>query len=279
MINLYHKIAESGSKMITKKYSTSFSIAVSLLSADIRQAVYNIYGFVRVADEIVDSFFDYPQEELLNRFEDDLEHALKTRVSTNPVLHAFQKTVHEYNIDKELIDAFMKSMRADLTKEQYHNAQEIAEYIYGSADVVGLMCLKVFVNGNQEEYDKLKLPAMKLGSAFQKVNFLRDLKHDYATLNRTYFPDVHPDKLTEDQKKILVAEIETEFQEAYEGVKQLPKAARLGVYVAYKYFYLLLRKIKNTPADILINERIRISNAYKLFLILRLSLANKLNLI
>ena len=218
MISLYHTISGQTAKMITKEYSTSFSIAVRLLSPSIRQAVYNIYGFVRVADEIVDSFHDYPQEDLLNRFEDDYQHAIAHGISTNPVLHAFQATVKKYNIGQDLVAAFLKSMRTDLSKEIYTNQAEIKEYIYGSADVVGLMCLKVFVNGDTEQYEKLKQPAMKLGSAFQKVNFLRDLKHDYSTLNRTYLPNIDPENLTEQDKNKLVAEIIEEFKEAKNGI-------------------------------------------------------------
>jgi len=278
MINLYTKISEMGSRTITREYSTSFSIAVSLLAPEIRQAVYNIYGFVRVADEIVDTFHDFPQEELLNRFEEDYRHAIKTGISSNPVLQAFQHSVNEYHIDIELIEAFMKSMRADLSKEDYETPEEIAEYIYGSADVVGLMCLKVFVKGNQEEYDKLKASAMKLGSAFQKVNFLRDIHHDFNALNRSYFPNVNPEKMTEEDKKSIVNDIETEFSEALVGIKQLPKRARFGVYVAYNYFYLLLKKINDTSAEVIMAKRIRVSNFRKITLLVKSYLVNKLNL-
>ena len=279
MIGLYNKIAQDGSKLITKEYSTSFSIAVSLLSPSIRQAIYNIYGFVRVADEIVDTFHDYPQEELLNRFVDDYEHAVKTGISSNPVLHAFQDTIHKYEIDLSLVEAFLKSMRADLSKEEYVNKEEIADYIYGSADVVGLMCLKVFVEGSQSEYDKLKEPAMKLGSAFQKVNFLRDIHHDFNALNRSYFPDVNPKELSEADKKRIVKDIEYDFQEALVGVKQLPARARFGVFVAYKYFSLLLKKIDKTPANVIMTQRIRVSNFSKIILLIQSYVVNKLNLI
>jgi len=279
VIGLYNKIAQDGSKLITKEYSTSFSIAVSLLSPSIRQAIYNIYGFVRVADEIVDTFHDYPQEELLNRFVDDYEHAVKTGISSNPVLHAFQDTIHKYEIDLSLVEAFLKSMRADLSKEEYVNKEEIADYIYGSADVVGLMCLKVFVEGSQSEYDKLKEPAMKLGSAFQKVNFLRDIHHDFNALNRSYFPDVNPKELSEADKKRIVKDIEYDFQEALVGVKQLPARARFGVFVAYKYFSLLLKKIDKTPANVIMTQRIRVSNFSKIILLIQSYVVNKLNLI
>ena len=196
MKELFDSISNESATLITKKYSTSFSIAVRLLAPDIRQAIYNIYGFVRVADEIVDSFEGYPKEELLNRFEGEYQYAIETGISTNPVINAFQKTVKEYNIEAKLVESFLKSMRADLNKQVYENQEEIDEYIYGSADVVGLMCLKVFVNGDTKEYDRLKDAAISLGSAFQKVNFLRDLKQDYAHLNRTYFPNINPENLT-----------------------------------------------------------------------------------
>jgi phytoene/squalene synthetase len=190
MKELFDKISDQSATIITRNYSTSFSIAVRLLAPSIRQAIYNIYGFVRVADEIVDSFEGYPKEDLLNRFEEEYEFALQSGISTNPVINAFQKTIKEYDINTELVQAFLRSMRADLKKQVYENQQEIQEYIYGSADVVGLMCLKVFVKGDEDRYLKLKEPAMKLGSAFQKVNFLRDLNEDFESLHRTYFPNI-----------------------------------------------------------------------------------------
>ena len=279
MINLYTKISEMGSRTITREYSTSFSIAVSLLAPEIRQAVYNIYGFVRVADEIVDTFHDFPQEELLNRFEEDYRHAIKTGISSNPVLQAFQHSVNEYHIDIELIEAFMKSMRADLSKEDYETPEEIAEYIYGSADVVGLMCLKVFVKGNQEEYDKLKASAMKLGSAFQKVNFLRDLKADFEHLNRTYFPNTNLLELDEASKLRIINEIKSDFQLGYSGIVRLPQEAKFGVYTAYKYYYKLLKKLENTPSIEIKNARIRVPNYQKFGLLAKSYVNYKLNLV
>ena len=192
MKELFDKVSDSTAVMITKIYSTSFSIAVRLLAPSIRQAVYNVYGFVRVADEIVDSFDGFEQKQLLDRFEDEYNYARVYGISSNPVINAFQRTVEEYDIDRELVDAFLRSMRADLTKQVYATEKEIKDYIYGSADVVGLMCLKIFVQGDQEKYLQLVEPAMKLGSAFQKVNFLRDFKADYDGLSRTYFPNVDP---------------------------------------------------------------------------------------
>jgi len=267
MKELFDSISNESATLITKKYSTSFSIAVRLLAPSIRQAIYNIYGFVRVADEIVDSFGGYPQEDLLNRFEEEYSYALKIGISTNPVIHAFQKTVKEYNIDDSLVHAFLRSMRADLSKQIYTNKQEMEDYIYGSADVVGLMCLKVFVKGDNDEYERLKESAMSLGSAFQKVNFLRDLKQDYDHLNRTYFPNIDPENLTTEDKNKIVKEIKEDFNAAYIGIKKLPKEARFGVYVAYKYYVQLLKKVDETPADVLMDKRIRVSNSLKTYLL------------
>jgi phytoene/squalene synthetase len=267
MKELFDSISNESATLITKKYSTSFSIAVRLLAPDIRQAIYNFYGFVRVADEIVDSFEGYPKEELLNRFEGEYQYAIETGISTNPVINAFQKTVKEYNIEAKLVESFLKSMRADLNKQVYENQEEIDEYIYGSADVVGLMCLKVFVNGDTKEYDRLKDAAMSLGSAFQKVNFLRDLKQDYAHLNRTYFPNINPENLTTEDKNKIVQEIKEDFNAAYIGIKELPKEARFGVYVAYKYYLQLLKKVDKTPAEVLMDKRIRVSNSLKTYLL------------
>ena len=268
MKELFDSISNESATLITKKYSTSFSIAVRLLAPDIRQAIYNIYGFVRVADEIVDSFEGYPKEELLNRFEEEYQYAIETGISTNPVINAFQKTVKEYNIEAKLVESFLKSMRADLNKQVYENQEEIDEYIYGSADVVGLMCLKVFVKGDQEKYLNLKEPAMKLGSAFQKVNFLRDLNEDFENLNRSYFPNINPNKLSETDKKKVLTEIKKDFEEAYVGIVKLPKEAKLAVYVAYKYYFNLLSKIEKTPSAILKEKRIRVSNPKKMYLLI-----------
>ena len=268
MKELFDSISNESATLITKKYSTSFSIAVRLLAPDIRQAIYNIYGFVRVADEIVDSFEGYPKEELLNRFEGEYQYAIEIGISTNPVINAFQKTVKEYNIEAKLVESFLKSMRADLNKQVYENQEEIDEYIYGSADVVGLMCLKVFVKGDQEKYLNLKKPAMKLGSAFQKVNFLRDLNEDFENLNRSYFPNINPNKLSETDKKKVLTEIKKDFEEAYMGIVKLPKEAKLAVYVAYKYYSNLLYKIEKTPSAILKEKRIRVSNPKKMYLLI-----------
>jgi phytoene/squalene synthetase len=269
MKQLYDSVSYQTAKIITKKYSTSFSLAVKFLDKSIRQDVYNIYGFVRIADEIVDSFTTYNKEVLLNRFEEDLWFSITEKISVNPVLNAFQETVHKYAISKDLIRSFMQSMRADLTKKAYVNKQEIDAYIYGSADVVGLMCLKVFVKGNQKQYDNLKNYAIKLGSAFQKVNFLRDLKQDAEELNRAYFPNVDVNNLTEQAKEALILDIKKDFYIARKGVYKLPKEAKFGVYLAYIYYLNLLKKIEKTPANILKEERIRVSNPVKVYYLIK----------
>jgi phytoene/squalene synthetase len=279
MKELFDKVSDESAILITKKYSTSFSIAVRLLAPSIRQAIYNIYGFVRVADEIVDSFEGYPKEELLNRFEEEYAYARQNGISTNPVINAFQKTVKDYGIEEEMVQSFLKSMRADLTKQVYENQKEIDAYIYGSADVVGLMCLKVFVNGNQVEFDKLKESAMRLGSAFQKVNFLRDIKEDYDDLSRTYFPNVDPENFTAADKDKIIFEIKKDFKLAYKGLIRLPKEARFGVYVAYKYYLQLLKKVDKTPARYLKEKRIRVSNSTKTYLLFHSYMQYKLNIV
>ena len=278
MKKLFDDISNESATLITKKYSTSFSVAVALLAPSIRQAIYNIYGFVRVADEIVDSFEGYPQEDILNRFEEEYSYALKLGISTNPIINAFQKTVIEYSIDDSLVRAFLRSMRADLSKQIYASKEEMEDYIYGSADVVGLMCLKVFVNGDTKEYDRLKDAAMSLGSAFQKVNFLRDLKQDYAHLNRTYFPNINPENLTTEDKNKIVQEIKEDFNAAYIGIKELPKEARFGVYVAYKYYSQLLKKVDKTPAEVLMDKRIRVSNSLKTYLLFQSYISYKIKI-
>ncbi len=277
MKSLFDKISNESATIITRSYSTSFSIAVRLLDESIRQDVYNIYGFVRVADEIVDSFNDYPQKELFDKFEEDYFFSLEHGISTNPVINAFQNTLKKYNIDLALVDAFLKSMRADLEKTNYNSKEEIDEYIYGSADVVGLMCLKIFVKGDENEYERLKESAIKLGSAFQKVNFLRDLKQDYEDLNRVYFPEYNPNNFSDIEKKRIVEEIEQDFALAFQGLKQLPKEARLGVFVAYKYYSQLLKKIVKTPAKKLISKRIRVSNSSKAYLLFETYMLDKLS--
>ena len=279
MKNIFDEVSYSCSEKVTKTYSTSFSLATRLLSENIRKDIYNIYGFVRFADEIVDSFHDYNKSELFNDFSIDLEKAIRNKIHLNPILNSFQHTFHKYKIDKELVDAFMKSMRMDLTKKKYNTVEEYKEYIYGSADVVGLMCLKVFVQGNNELYMKLKNNAMKLGSAFQKVNFLRDLKADKEDLNRTYFPNTKFDKLSELEKNEIINDIEDDFKMGLEGIKELPLDAKFGVFMAYRYYNQLLKKLKKTPATEIINRRIRVPNLKKIELLTRSYVKYQLNLL
>ena len=279
MKNIFDEVSYSCSEKVTKTYSTSFSLATRLLSENIRKDIYNIYGFVRFADEIVDSFHDYNKSELFNDFSIDLEKAIRNKIHLNPILNSFQHTFHKYKIDKDLVDAFMKSMRMDLTKKKYNTVEEYKEYIYGSADVVGLMCLKVFIQGNNELYMKLKNKAMKLGSAFQKVNFLRDLKADKEDLNRTYFPNTKFDKLSELEKNEIINDIEDDFKMGLEGIKELPLDAKFGVFMAYRYYNQLLKKLKKTPATEIINRRIRVPNLKKIELLTRSYVKYQLNLL
>ncbi|MEQ6120414.1 phytoene/squalene synthase family protein [Reichenbachiella sp. MALMAid0571] len=276
---LFDQMSVQCSKKVTSVYSTSFSLAVKMLSPKIQGDIHSIYGFVRLTDEIVDSFYDYDKELLLDEFEADLRNALNRKISLNPILNAFQEVVHKYNIDNELIQAFLSSMRADLHKESYNTKLEYETYIYGSADVVGLMCLKVFVQGNQEEYIKLKKPAMKLGSAFQKVNFLRDLKDDSELLNRSYFPHLQGKALKENTKTEIITEIVRDFEEAYSGIVQLPIVAKFGVYTAYIYYKKLLYKISKANIEQIKTSRIRINNPTKMMLLVRSFVNYKLNLL
>jgi len=250
-----------------------------MLAPSIRQDIYNIYGFVRFADEIVDSFHDYNKEELFDLFQLDLDAALKNKISLNPILNSFQHTVTKYNIPYELITAFMKSMQLDLTKMTYTTQEEYNEYIYGSADVVGLMCLKVFVNGDDAKYDALKDAAMRLGSAFQKVNFLRDLKADFEGLNRTYFPETDLNQLNEASKNKIIQEIEADFKAGFEGIINLPLEAKFGVYTAYVYYKKLLYKLSKTPSAEIKNTRIRVPDYEKFGLFAKCYFSYKLNFI
>lgn len=276
---IFDNVSNKCSKTVTQSYSTSFSLATKMLSASIRQDIYNIYGFVRFADEIVDTFHDYDKELLFNNFANDLELALEHKISLNPILNSFQETYHRYNIDKSLVDAFMKSMRLDLHKQNYLTDAEYKEYIYGSADVVGLMCLKVFVKGDQEKYDSLKESAMRLGSAFQKVNFLRDLKADFEDLSRTYFPNTDLNHLDETSKQEIIADIESDFAAGLQGIKRLPIEAKFGVFMAYRYYSQLLKKLKKTPALEIKSARIRVPNYKKFELLTRSYVKYQLNLL
>jgi len=280
MKELFDQTSHNCSKLVTKSYSTSFSLAVNMLSPSIRTDIYNIYGFVRFADEIVDTFHDYDKEVLMANFERDYYLAKEQGISLNPILNSFQQTVSKYNIEDAMVQAFLKSMKADLHKTQYQTKAEYDEYIYGSADVVGLMCLKVFVNGDDKKYNELKDAAMRLGSAFQKVNFLRDLKADFEELNRSYFPNVDLGQLNAASKQLIIDEIEADFDFAYaEGILKLPVEAKFGVYMAYRYYRRLLKKLKSVPSEKIMDTRIRISDPMKINLLARSYVKYKLNII
>lgn len=276
---LFDQVSHNCSKLVTESYSTSFSLATRILSSEIRQDIYNIYGFVRFADEIVDTFHEYNKPELFNRFEQSLENALTDKISLNPILNSFQETVHRYNIDREYIDAFMQSMRWDLSKKTYLTEEDYNAYIFGSADVVGLMCLKVFVKGDHVMFDSLKDAAMRLGSAFQKVNFLRDLKADHDQLERSYFPNVDMNAFDETAKQLIIEEIEADFNAGLAGIFQLPDAAKFGVYTAYKYYLRLLKKLKRTPSTQIKSKRIRVPNYQKVDVLARSFIRYQFNLL
>jgi len=280
MKELFDNVSNDCSKLVTKSYSTSFSLAVKMLSLNIRKDIYNIYGFVRFADEIVDTFHNYDKEVLMEHFERDYYLAKEQGISLNPILNSFQQTVNRYNIPDEMVQAFLKSMKADLYKTEYQTKAEYDEYIYGSADVVGLMCLKVFVDGDDKKYELLKDAAMRLGSAFQKVNFLRDLKDDYEVLNRSYFPNIDLGKLDQVSKQLIIDEIEADFEYAFSnGILKLPTEAKFGVYMAYRYYKRLLKKLKNVPSEKIMDSRVRISNPMKINLLARSYVKYKLNII
>ena len=267
MKKLFDDLSFKISKQTTKQYSTSFSLGILALSSKIRNPIYAIYGYVRLADEIVDSFHGFDKEKLLSRFRDDTFLALEERISLNPIMQSFQETVSQYEIDHELIKQFLRSMEMDLHKIDY-NSELYKEYILGSAEVVGLMCLHIFVNGDKVEFERLKPSAMILGSAFQKVNFLRDMKDDYDVLGRTYFPNVDIKAFDNQVKAEIEKEITHEFHLALEGIKKLPNSSRFGVYLAYRYYLSLFKKIKKTSATKMINQRIRISNSKKISLMM-----------
>lgn len=279
MKNHFDSVSFECSKLVTQHYSTSFTLGTRMLASKYRKHIYNIYGFVRFADEIVDSFHNFDKEELLKKFEGDLKHALDNRISLNPILNSFQFTVHENNIQQELIDAFLKSMKMDLYKQKYNTKEEYREYIYGSADVVGLMCLNVFVEGDIDKFHQLKPRAMALGSAFQKVNFLRDLNADFQILERTYFPNLNLSDFDEKSKASIIADIEKDFDHALEGIFMLPSSTRLGVYTAYKYYRKLLLKLKNTPSNKIQSARIRVPNYQKMTVLAQSYLKFHLNLL
>ena len=279
MKSIFDKVSEDSSKIVIKRYSTSFYFSSSLLSKSIRQDIYNIYGFVRLADEIVDTFHEFPKKELLNEFEKELWRSIENKISLNPILNSFQNTVNRYSIPKDLIRSFLDSMKMDLEKKEYNSVEEYKEYIYGSADVVGLMCLKVFVKGSDALYSDLSEYAISLGSAFQKVNFLRDLKDDSNILKRVYFPNVNMDNFNEDSKKEIINEIELDFKNAIKGIARLPKNSRFAVYIAYRYYNKLLKKLKRTSSENIVKKRVRIHNFQKFTVIARSYVKYQLNLI
>jgi 15-cis-phytoene synthase len=277
-IDLFHKVSYDCSRVVTENYSTSFSSAIQLLHKDLRVPIYNIYGFVRFADEIVDTFHQHNKIDLLDQFKAETFSAIEKGISLNPILNSFQKTVNQFAIDQQLIHAFFKSMESDLTQNNY-DRQGYEEYIYGSAEVVGLMCLYVFCEGNARQYEKLKSHARALGAAFQKVNFLRDIQYDFNDLSRLYFPGCDFHNFTEKDKVKIEEDIALDFKNAYQGILSLPIKARFGVYVAYKYYYSLFKKIRAIHHKEILRQRIRIPNYQKAFIILRASVKNGLRLI
>ena len=278
MKEIYDEISQSMSKMTTKRYSTSFSLGIKFLHSDLHKPIYSIYGFVRFADEIVDSFQGFNKKELLEKFKKDTYLAIINKISLNPILNSFQWVVNKYNVPLDLIETFLNSMEMDLEKHNY-DQMNYETYILGSAEVVGLMCLKVFVEGDEEQYETLKPQAMKLGSAFQKINFLRDLKQDYNELGRSYFPGINIEHFDQNIKKEIEADIEKDFHEGYLGILKLPKKARFGVYMAYKYYFKLFKKIKRSSPNSILNERVRIPNYRKARILLTSYLRHNLNLL
>lgn len=276
MKQLFDDVSVEMSKLTTRRYSTSFSLGIYFLSPTLRNSIYSIYGFVRVADEIVDSFNDFNRAKLLNQFSTQTFEAIEDGVSTNPILNAFQQVVNKYNIDLSLIETFLKSMKMDLEKVHY-TREKFEEYILGSAEVVGLMCLHVFCQGDLVMFEKLKPAAMKLGAAFQKVNFLRDLKDDFEILGRNYFPSVDFNDFTLNDKAQIENEIEADFHDALEGIKMLPTSSRGGVYLAYVYYVTLFKKIKKLPASRILEERVRINNTHKIGLMVNSMVQYKMN--
>ena len=264
MKKLFEELSYDVSKKTTKKYSTSFSLGILALKPSIRPAIYAIYGYVRLADEIVDSFQGYDKEKLLNRLKLETDNALSEGISLNPILQSFQDTVVKYNIDRTLINQFLHSMEMDLQKIDYNSAL-YEEYIHGSAEVVGLMCLQVFTEGDKSKYEELKPYAMKLGSVFQKINFLRDLKDDYQILGRTYFPNVDMCLFDNCVKCQIEEDLEQEFKQALIGIKMLPNSSKFGVYLAYKYYLTLFKKIKNKSSKEIMNNRVRVANSEKAY--------------
>ena len=278
MKELFDKVSLKCSQLATTSYSTSFSLGIKCLSKELRNPICAIYGFVRFADEIVDTFHDYNKADLLKRFTNDTYQAIEEGIGLNPILNSFQYVVNAYNIDHELIDQFLYSMEMDLSDQQY-DQEKFETYILGSAEVVGLMCLKVFCKGDQKQYDELKPYAMKLGSAFQKINFLRDLEADYVDMGRTYFPGLEMSEFNAENKSTIEEDIEKDFQMGFEGIKRLPQSAKFGVYLAYRYYYNLFKKIRRTPPAHVLTELIRIPNQRKFSILCYSYVKHRLNLI
>jgi phytoene/squalene synthetase len=279
MKSIFDKVSNDCSRLVIKRYSTSFYFSSNLLSKSIRQDIFNIYGFVRLADEIVDTFHEYPKKELLEDFEKELWRSINKRISLNPILNSFQYTVNKYSIPPDLISSFLDSMKMDLEKKEYETIEEYKKYIYGSADVVGLMCLRVFVDGSENLYNELSPFAISLGSAFQKVNFLRDIKDDSNILNRVYFPNVDMNNFNEHSKKDIIEEIEEDFKNAVKGIIRLPKNSKFAVYIAYRYYFKLLKKLKRISSENIVKKRVRIHNFQKFIVIARSYVKYQLNLI
>jgi phytoene/squalene synthetase len=278
MKQIFDNLSQDMSKMTTRRYSTSFSLGIRFLNKDLHKPIYSIYGFVRFADEIVDSFDGFDKSTLLAEFKKDTYAAIKNKISLNPILNAFQWVVNTYKVPHELIETFMNSMEMDLDKKVY-DKETYEKYILGSAEVVGLMCLKIFVGGDETEYERLKMNAMKLGSAFQKINFLRDLNDDFNELGRTYFPGINMNDFNNIVKKEIEADIEKDFKLGYEGILMLPKQARFGVYMAYKYYFKLFKKIKRTKAERILEERVRIPNRKKARILVTSYVRHNLNML
>lgn len=276
--NLFDEVSLQCSRMTTKAYSTSFSIGIKTLAKELRDPIYAIYGFVRFADEIVDTFHDFDKKFLLDKFKADTIEAIESKISLNPILNAFQHTYHTYNLQWSEVETFLHSMEMDLMPVSYQR-ENYEKYILGSAEVVGLMCLHVFVNGNDNEFERLKPAAMKLGAAFQKINFLRDIQADYEHLGRTYFPNVNLQEFDATEKKKIEEEIEADFKAAYVGILQLPKKARFGVLIAYTYYYKLFHQIQSISSDRILKERISVPNPKKIMLLAKSYLQHNLNLL
>ena len=278
MKELFDRVSYDVSRLTTERYSTSFSLGIKFLNKEMRDPIYSIYGFVRFADEIVDSFQGYDRQALLGKFRTDTYEAINERISLNPILNSFQETVHKFSIDESLIETFLQSMEMDLHKTSYSSSGYL-QYIVGSAEVVGLMCLKVYCKGNEILYSKLKYYAERLGAAYQKINFLRDLSSDYKQLGRVYFPGLNMKEFNDSVKRGILDEIEHDFIVGYEGILKLPKGSRFGVYLSYIYFYSLYRKIREIPSETILHQRVRLPDNYKLYLFFKSFVKNKLNMI